>query len=47
MYLREGHPELAAPLLDSISHRRTIMRGIARYVAAGGRGVAHIARLLR
>lgn len=41
-YRREGHPELAAGLVSGSK-----MRLIERYVAAGGRGVAYIARLLR
>lgn len=40
MYMREGHRELAAPLLKNFK-----MKMIARYVALGGRGVAEIARL--
>lgn len=39
-YRREGHPELASGLTPSLK-----MRLIARFVAAGGRGVAYLARL--
>lgn len=40
MYMREGHRELAMPLLKNFK-----MKLIARYVALGGRGVAELARL--
>ncbi len=40
-YIREGRPDLAPPLTPRRLHRL-----IARYVAQGGRGVAHLARLL-
>ena len=40
MYMREGHRELAMPLLKNFK-----MKLIARYVALGGRGVAEMARL--
>ena len=39
-YLREGHPELAAALTLT-----PLMRLVARYVAAGGRGVSFLARI--
>lgn len=41
-YRREGHPELAAVLTPT-----PLMRFVARYVAAGGRGVAYLARIFR
>lgn len=39
-YISEGHPEFASGLMPT-----PMMRLIARYVAAGGRGVAYIARI--
>lgn len=41
-YRREGHPELIGNLTPT-----PLMRLIARYVAAGGRGVAYLARIFR
>lgn len=46
-YRREGATEEARRLLGTIRHRQWLMRAISRYVAAGGRGVALIANLLR
>lgn len=46
MYMRERHPEHATALLAQIKHRPHLMRLIATYVSHGGRGVAHIAKLL-
>ena len=44
-YLREGRPDLAAGV--RVTHRPWLMALIRRYVAAGGRGVAEIARIFR
>lgn len=43
-YMGEGRPDAAAPLMIGRSLK---FRMISRYVAAGGRGVAYVARLLR
>lgn len=40
-YLREGRPDLAAPLTPTLRRRL-----LARYVAAGGRGISLLARIL-
>lgn len=46
-YRREGDRHAAREVSARISHKPLLMKAISRYVAAGGRGVAIIARLLR
>ncbi len=44
-YRREGNPEAAEEVMARISGRRALMKFVALYVRAGGRGVGEIARL--
>lgn len=46
-YRREGRPDLSRRLMAQIAHRRGLMALVARYSAAGGRGVAEIAKIFR
>ncbi len=46
-YRKEGKRQLADNLMATISHRKTFMKIIALYVAAGGRGVAEFAKIFR